>query len=1019
MMSVAPFGDSAFFVSSEQLAGHVPLADSPIHTYDPVTGRETIEEGALDLNLAAANQAAFDAGFDGLKGLLHELQPQSEDEGAEFIFGADDRQLVTNTLAWPYTAIGRLWMRTGASEASCTGVMIDSYHVLTAGHCVNGVNGGGWADQIVFSAAQDRTQLYDATANTTFRRSELQFYGEANWTYVRSYVAWTQSDDWDFDLAVVTLDRRLGNFTGWFGYGYTTDSNYYSSNTATTAGYPADRTPSVYDMWTDSGNTVNYAITTNQFRTTDLDIWPGQSGSPVWFNGPSTHGVVSYQSYTDSNGNGQWDPGEPQLYNGFMRLTSAKFNDIGAWRTEDDGVRPPTDRADLVNYDDWFNTTSAFMNSTFTTPGGNFSVTCFPRNNGTAATGNYTVSYYASTNSTISTSDYFLGSVGLGSLAPFDYANSALSTTFPNIPTGSYYIGWIIDAGNSVGEFLEGNNTGYVKSGLLTVGTDDHGNNAGTATRILADSVTPGNLETAGDKDWFFFEASPGANVTLTTSLGSLADTVLRLYDSDGVTELAFNDDYAGSGLASRIDYTLAAQGAYYVSVEDYGNNDLGTYSLTLTHLDDHGDDTSSGSLIGAHSLTAGNLEVGGDVDSFYFYALGGTQITATTTLGTLGDSVLRMYDAFGNQIAFDDDGGPGLASQIAYTIPNDSYYYVTVEDYGVPNPGSYSLSLEHVDDHSDSWPSASPLAANASQAGSIEVNYDQDYFRFLAVAGATYRIETQLISLGDSVLWLYDTDGTTPLVYDDDGGTGLASRIDWTAPADGTYFIDVAGYSVSFGTYTLDIGNSEINGDFNGDGAFDCFDIDALVAAIAAGGNDPTYDMSGDGLVDIIDRDAWLVAAGAANLPSGAPYLLGDATLNGVVDVSDFNAWNAHKFTTSPSWCNGDFTANGVVDVSDFNIWNTHKFTASAAFNRPAAAVSKPTPRFASRDGVWAESSRQASKSGADRGLFVPSLAINREFSRHSSRRNEPSFSEGQAANRALDTVMTEWDSEWKTPLS
>ena len=132
----------------------------------------------------------------------------------------------------------------------------------------------------------------------------------------------------------------------------------------------------------------------------------------------------------------------------------------------------------------------------------------------------------------------------------------------------------------------------------------------------------------------------------------------------------------------------------------------------------------------------------------------------------------------------------------------------------------------------------------------------------------------------------------------------------------------------------------SETGGDFNGDSAYDCLDIDALVAEIAASTNSPEFDLTGDGSVDGADLTAWLAEAGAANLASGNPYLPGDANLDGVVDVSDFNTWNANKFTSVAAWCSGDFSADGVVDVSDFNTWNSNKFTSS---DSAAAAVPEP----------------------------------------------------------------------------
>ena len=149
------------------------------------------------------------------------------------------------------------------------------------------------------------------------------------------------------------------------------------------------------------------------------------------------------------------------------------------------------------------------------------------------------------------------------------------------------------------------------------------------------------------------------------------------------------------------------------------------------------------------------------------------------------------------------------------------------------------------------------------------------------------------------------------------------------------------AGWEMQFVGNELQVRlpGGDLNGDFDGNGVYECADVDALVAEIASGGNTSSFDLTGDGAITSADLDAWLSEAGEANLGPGRTYLDGDGNLDGVVDVGDFNIWNQNKFTSVSAWCSGDFNADGVIDVGDFNIWNQNKFTAS-----DAAAVPEPS---------------------------------------------------------------------------
>ena len=97
-----------------------------------------------------------------------------------------------------------------------------------------------------------------------------------------------------------------------------------------------------------------------------------------------------------------------------------------------------------------------------------------------------------------------------------------------------------------------------------------------------------------------------------------------------------------------------------------------------------------------------------------------------------------------------------------------------------------------------DTCAQASFIRVNGSpQRHNFHVSTDMDWVKFRANAGETYIIETMdLDNRADTVLVLVAPDCTTWLALDDDSGVGLASRIEWTAPASGTYYVLVQPFS-------------------------------------------------------------------------------------------------------------------------------------------------------------------------------------------------------------------------------
>ena len=93
-----------------------------------------------------------------------------------------------------------------------------------------------------------------------------------------------------------------------------------------------------------------------------------------------------------------------------------------------------------------------------------------------------------------------------------------------------------------------------------TTPSGNHGNSAATATTVAVPSLTQGMVSKAGDLDWFSFQATAGRTYVVSTQLGTLRHSVLRLYDHNGAKQLAFNDNIGPGNLAWRIRWDRARQ---------------------------------------------------------------------------------------------------------------------------------------------------------------------------------------------------------------------------------------------------------------------------------------------------------------------------------------------------------------------------------------------------------------------------------------------------------------------------
>ena len=226
------------------------------------------------------------------------------------IFAPDTRYVFSDT-SFPWCTCGRV----ATAAASGSGVMMGPRHMMTASHAVNwGPNNtAGW---LKFTPLQfDNSEPFGTAWATTIY-----------WWQRVDGSDGVSSNEAAFDYVVCTLDRRLGDVTGWMGSrGYSSDWNggaFWAH-----IGYPGDMGGGVRPIFHGDGiidSTVSESSGgRDSFRMMHRnDYWFGQSGGPAfgWWDSEPWPRVVGIYSAVNwgmaggPNANGGGNP-LPELIN--------------------------------------------------------------------------------------------------------------------------------------------------------------------------------------------------------------------------------------------------------------------------------------------------------------------------------------------------------------------------------------------------------------------------------------------------------------------------------------------------------------------------------------------------------------------------------------------------------------------------------------------------------------------------------------------------------------------------------
>lgn len=344
-----------------------------------------------------------------------------------------------------------------------------------------------------------------------------------------------------------------------------------------------------------------------------------------------------------------------------------------------------------------------------------------------------------------------------------------------------------------------------------------------TSARLSLDQPTMGELAPAGDADWYRLAVTPGQryDISLDAAIpeGQTQgfDTLLIVHGASG-EELARNDD-SDESLNSALSYRPSAAGDVFVEARGFLDDAAGAYTLRVAAAavppDDVGNDTSTRARLTAGRNAAGSIEEAGDADWYrlsartdqiYRIALNGAEGAA----GALADPLLRVVDREGNELASNDDSNESLNSYLEFTAAENGEVFVVAAGFS-ESMGAYTLRADAVrlppDNAGNGRDTRARIALGQSINGGLDFPRDTDWFRIRLEGGQSYSFtlsSPQGERMFDPVVRVNNSAGEE-IAIDDDGGDGLNSYLEFTAPASGEYFVEARAFDESaIGDYVL-----------------------------------------------------------------------------------------------------------------------------------------------------------------------------------------------------------------------
>ncbi len=152
----------------------------------------------------------------------------------------DSRILRTQTTLWPWRTISQSASDPNGEQSRCTLTLIGPRHMVTAAHCVVEFGTSNWKTRKL-TPGRNGTGSGSEPYGTT-RMTPNPPPGTEAWYFVPDpWMNPSTTNKWQWDIAVVVVIDRIGEKTGWMGYGAWPASDL-NTRTHLNRGYPSCNT---------------------------------------------------------------------------------------------------------------------------------------------------------------------------------------------------------------------------------------------------------------------------------------------------------------------------------------------------------------------------------------------------------------------------------------------------------------------------------------------------------------------------------------------------------------------------------------------------------------------------------------------------------------------------------------------------------------------------------------------------------------------------------------------------------